>query len=124
MRLLHNSKKSHSNKPGTIVTGRIITSYCHKEIVDSIYANLGRPKKAPSFYSYLEEQGDIEGAKECLEENVALAESYQGGQWLKNALQDLQLLCLNHRSLVSHCPRHLIRLGELSNSYKHLATTI
>ncbi len=48
---------------------------------------------------YLEEHGDIQGARQSLEENVVLAESYQDGRWLKNALQDLQLLCMNHRSL-------------------------
>ncbi|MGB9790959.1 MAG: DUF1841 family protein [Thermacetogeniaceae bacterium] len=48
---------------------------------------------------YLEENGDIQGARRCLEENVALAESYQGGKWLKNALEDLQLFCLNNKPL-------------------------
>ncbi|MGB9803988.1 hypothetical protein [Desulfofundulus sp.] len=48
---------------------------------------------------YLEENGDLEGALQALEENVAVAESFQDGRWLKNALQDLQLLCMNHQSL-------------------------
>ncbi|SMB98242.1 protein of unknown function [Thermanaeromonas toyohensis ToBE] len=48
---------------------------------------------------FLEEQGDIQGARQALEENVALAETVRGGKLLGNALQDLQLLCMNHRSL-------------------------
>ncbi|MBE3585675.1 MAG: SEC-C domain-containing protein [Thermoanaerobacter sp.] len=48
---------------------------------------------------YLEKNGDLEGAIQALEENVAVAESFQEGRWLKNALQDLQLLCVNHQSL-------------------------
>jgi hypothetical protein len=46
---------------------------------------------------YLEEHGDIQGARQCLEESVALAEGYKGGELLMNALQDLELLCINHR---------------------------
>lgn len=48
---------------------------------------------------YLEEHGDVEGALKALEENVTLAESVEGGRWLNNALQDLQLLCYNHPGL-------------------------
>ncbi|MDH7578291.1 MAG: SEC-C domain-containing protein [Bacillota bacterium] len=65
---------------------------------------------------YLEEQGDIQGAKQALEENVALAESYQGGLWLKNALQDLHLLCMNHRSLKRDGIQTTERLMALANS--------
>jgi hypothetical protein len=32
-----------------------------------------------------------------LEENAALAEGYKGGELLRNALQDLELLCIYHR---------------------------
>jgi len=46
---------------------------------------------------YLEEQ-DVEGALLCLQENVALAERAHQ-DLLVNALQDLQLLCLNHPEL-------------------------
>lgn len=47
---------------------------------------------------YLEDE-DVEGALLCLRENVELAErEYQN--LLVNALQDLQLLCLNHKGIV------------------------
>lgn len=48
---------------------------------------------------YLEVHGDVEGAEKALKENVALAERLQKKEFLKNALQDLQLLYLNHQSL-------------------------
>jgi len=47
---------------------------------------------------YLEEE-DVEGALLCLRENVALAERAHQNL-LVNALQDLQLLCLNHPELI------------------------
>lgn len=49
---------------------------------------------------FLEEKGDIEGALACLQENVVLAERAHQNL-LVNALQDLQLLCLNHTELLS-----------------------
>lgn len=47
---------------------------------------------------FFEEQGDIEGAAACLRENVNVAEKYMQDM-LENALQDLQLLCMNHPEL-------------------------
>jgi len=66
--------------------------------------------------SYLEEHRDIQGARRCLEENVALAESYQGGRWLKNALEDLQLFCMNHKPLWRDGISVIERLIALSES--------
>lgn len=66
--------------------------------------------------NFLEEQGDIRGARQALEENVALAETFQGGRWLLNALQDLQLLCMNHRLLKRKGLRVTERLMALAQS--------
>lgn len=44
---------------------------------------------------FMEQQGDLEGTLACLRENVALAEK-ETEDVLKNALQDLQLFCMNH----------------------------
>ncbi len=65
---------------------------------------------------YLDEHGDIQGAKQALEENVVLVESYQGDRRLKNALQDLQLFCMNHQSLRGEGIQVAERLMALSQS--------
>lgn len=49
---------------------------------------------------YLEEQGDVEGARMALEENLEQVEEETDNEgWLENALYDLQNLCLNHPNL-------------------------
>lgn len=48
---------------------------------------------------FLEKNNDIEGASRALEENIVLAEKFEEGKWLRNALQDMQILCMSHRSL-------------------------
>jgi hypothetical protein len=71
----------------------------HESIVEEPLDPILQLENRGHIAGYLEEHGDIQGARRSLEENVALAESYQGGKWLMNALQDLELLCMNHRSL-------------------------
>ncbi len=65
---------------------------------------------------YLEEQEDIQGAKQSLEENVSLAESYKNGDLLGNALQDLELLCMNHEPLLTDGIAIAERLMALAQS--------
>lgn len=50
--------------------------------------------------NYMEHFKDLEGALAVLRENVAAARSYKKGNFLKNAWQDLLLLCENNPTLV------------------------
>ena len=49
---------------------------------------------------YMERLHDLDGALAVLKENIETAKSYENGSFLKNAWQDMLLLCENHPSLV------------------------
>lgn len=48
---------------------------------------------------YLAENGDFEGAVAVSKENIAYAEQVNDEEWLKNALHDLEELCLEYNEL-------------------------
>jgi tetratricopeptide (TPR) repeat protein len=65
---------------------------------------------------YLEEHGDVAGAKRALEENVILSERYRNGSFLKNALDHFQLFCLNHAEWAEEGMAVTERLMSLAKS--------
>lgn len=65
---------------------------------------------------FLESGGDPEGAAIVLRENIQLAESLEDKGLLKNSLQDMQSLCLNHEGLISEGIMVSERLMKLADS--------
>jgi tetratricopeptide (TPR) repeat protein len=63
---------------------------------------------------YLAEKGDLEGALAALEDNVRLAEAGEEQRFLKNALHDVEELCLNYKDLAAEGIRVEERLLELA----------
>jgi len=65
---------------------------------------------------FLESEGDLEGVALALKENIQLAESLDDKGLLKNSLQDMQLLCLNHEELIPEAIKAAGRLVKLADS--------
>jgi len=63
---------------------------------------------------YLAEKGDLEGSLAALEDNVKLAEALGKRGFLKNALHDIEELCLNYKDLAAEGIRVEERLLELA----------
>lgn len=64
--------------------------------------------------AFLEENGDLDGARMALKENIALAESLGKEGLIKNAYSDMLFLCQNHKELAGEGLEVIDKLLSLS----------
>lgn len=74
--------------------------------------------------NYMETFDDIEGALAVLKENIALAISYNEGEFLKNAWQDYMFFCQNHPELAEEGLNAFEQLIPLAESDDEKGTLI
>lgn len=65
---------------------------------------------------FLENEGDLEGAVMVLNENIEAAQQNGNMDLLQNALQDMQLMCLNHVELADVAETYTKQLMEMAES--------
>jgi len=73
---------------------------------------------------YMDEQEDLDGAVKVLKENIAQAESYDGGTFLANAWQDYMSFCQNYRQLTGEFVEASDHLLAMTSDEEKRATII